>query len=77
MPDRLLPGIVLCKIAKRESTVRHGDLFIIEINAAVLRQSSDACHKQLKRAFVRILLDRVDRLSRFNAQISEAARAKT
>jgi eukaryotic-like serine/threonine-protein kinase len=52
-------------------------LTIIEINATALRQSSDACQKQFNRAFVRILLERVDRLSKANAQLSEAAARKT
>ena len=52
-------------------------LTIIEVNATALRQSSDACQKQFNRAFVRILLERVERLSKVNAQLSEAARAKS
>ena len=51
-------------------------LTIIEVNATALRASSDACQKQFNRAFVRILLDRVERLSKINAQLTEAARKK-
>ncbi len=62
---------------KRTSSVSSiTPLTIIEVNATALRQSSDACQKQFNRAFVRILLERVERLSRINAQLSEAARAK-
>ena len=45
---------------------------IIEINATALRQSSDACQKQFNRAFVRILLDRIERLSRANIHLVES-----
>ena len=63
---------------KRTSSVTSiTPLTIIEVNATALRQSSDACQKQFNRAFVRILLERVERLSKVNAQLSEAARAKS
>ena len=63
---------------KRTSSVMSiTPLTIIEVNAAALRQSSDACQKQFNRAFVRILLERVERLSRVNAQLTEAARSKS
>jgi eukaryotic-like serine/threonine-protein kinase len=45
---------------------------IIEVNATALRQSSDACQKQFNRAFLRILLDRIERLSRANIQLVES-----
>jgi CRP-like cAMP-binding protein len=51
-------------------------LTVIEVNAAALRQASDACQKQFNRAFVRILLDRVERLSRLNATLQESLRKK-
>ena len=63
---------------KRTSSVTSiTPLTIIEVNATALRQSSDARQKQFNRAFVRILLERVERLSKVNAQLSEAARAKS
>ncbi|HEX7954295.1 MAG TPA: serine/threonine-protein kinase [Burkholderiales bacterium] len=59
---------------KRTSSVTSiTPLTIIEVNATALRQSSDACQKQFNRAFVRILLDRVERLSKVIAQLGEAA----
>jgi tRNA A-37 threonylcarbamoyl transferase component Bud32 len=51
-------------------------LTVIEVNAAALRQASDACQKQFNRAFVRVLLDRVERLSRLNAALQESIRNK-
>jgi serine/threonine protein kinase len=58
---------------KRTSSVMSiTPMTIIEVNATALRQSSDACQKQFNRAFVRILLDRVERLSKLNAQLNEA-----
>jgi serine/threonine protein kinase len=62
---------------RTSSVVSTTPLTIIEVNAAALRQSSDACQKQFNRAFVRILLDRVERLSRLNAQLTEAARRQS
>jgi eukaryotic-like serine/threonine-protein kinase len=62
---------------RTSSVVSITPLTIIEVNAAALRQSSDACQKQFNRAFVRILLDRVERLSRVNAQLTEASRSKS
>ena len=61
---------------RTSSVVSITPLTIIEVNATALRQSSDACQKQFNRAFVRILLDRVERLSRVNAQLAEDARSK-
>ncbi len=52
-------------------------LTVIEVNATALRQSSDACQKQFNRAFVRVLLDRVERLSKANAKLAEAVRSRT
>ncbi len=62
---------------RTSSVVSITPLTIIEVNATALRQSSDACQKQFNRAFVRILLDRVERLSRVNAQLAEDARSKS
>ncbi len=62
---------------RTSSVISITPLTIIEVNATALRQSSDACQKQFNRAFVRILLDRVERLSRVNAQLTEAARNKS
>jgi hypothetical protein len=63
---------------KRTSSVTSiTPLTIIEVNATALRQSSDACQKQFNRAFVRILLDRVERLSKVNERLTEAARRKS
>ena len=62
---------------RTSSIVSITPLTIIEINATALRQSSDACQKQFNRAFVRILLQRIDRLSRVNAQLAEEARRKS
>ncbi|MEO8163832.1 MAG: serine/threonine-protein kinase [Betaproteobacteria bacterium] len=59
---------------RTSSVVSITPLTIIEVNATALRASSDACQKQFNRAFVRILLDRVERLSKVNAQLTEAAR---
>ncbi len=61
---------------RTSSVVSITPLTIIEVNATALRASSDACQKQFNRAFVRILLDRVERLSKINAQLTEAARKK-
>ena len=61
---------------RTSSIVSITPLTIIEINATALRQSSDACQKQFDRAFVRILLQRIDRLSKVNAQLAEEARRK-
>jgi len=58
---------------RTSSVVSITPLTIIEVNATALRQSSDACQKQFNRAFVRILLDRVERLSKINTQLREAA----
>ena len=62
---------------RTSSIVSITPLTIIEINATALRQSSDACQKQFNRAFVRILLQRIDRLSKVNAQLAEEARRKS
>lgn len=62
---------------RTSSVVSITPLTIIEVNATALRQSSDACQKQFNRAFVRILLERVDRLSKVNAELAEAARNKS
>jgi len=62
---------------RTSSVISITPLTVIEVNATALRQSSDACQKQFNRAFVRILLDRVERLSKANAQLSEAARKKS
>ena len=62
---------------RTSSVVSITPLTIIEVNAEALRQSSDACQKQFNRAFVRILLDRVERLSKVNVQLTEAARSKS
>jgi serine/threonine protein kinase len=62
---------------KRTSSVTSiTPLTIIEVNATALRQSSDACQKQFNRAFVRILLDRVERLSKVIAQLDGTAGRK-
>ena len=62
---------------RTSSIVSITPLTIIEINATALKQSSDACQKQFNRAFVRILLQRIDRLSKVNAQLAEEARRKS
>jgi serine/threonine protein kinase len=62
---------------RSSSVIAITPLTLIEINAAALRQSSDACQKQFNRSVVRILLERVDRLSRLNAQLAQSARAKS
>ena len=62
---------------RTSSVVSITPLTIIEVNATALRQSSDACQKQFNRAFVRILLERIDRLSKVNAQLAEASRSKS
>ena len=59
---------------RTSSVISITPLTIIEVNATALRQSSDACQKQFNRAFVRILLERVERLSKANAQLSESLR---
>ena len=61
---------------RTSSVISITPLTIIEVNATALRQSSDACQKQFNRAFVRILLERVERLSKANAQLSESLRRK-
>ena len=63
---------------KRTSSVQSiTPLTVIEVNATALKQSSDACQKQFNRAFVRVLLDRVDRLSKLNAEMQETLRRKS
>lgn len=54
---------------RTSSVISITPMTIIEINATALRQSSDACQKQFNRAFVRILLDRIERLSRANLKM--------
>jgi hypothetical protein len=49
-------------------------LTVIEVNAEALKRSSDACQKQFNRAFVRVLLDRIDRLSKLNAHLRQTLR---
>jgi CRP-like cAMP-binding protein len=61
---------------RTSSVVSITPLTIIEVNATALRQASDACQKQFNRAFVRILLERVERLSKINTQLREAAQKK-
>ncbi|MEO8006199.1 MAG: serine/threonine-protein kinase [Betaproteobacteria bacterium] len=61
---------------RTSSVISITPLTIIEVNATALRQSSDACQKQFNRAFVRILLERVERLSKVNQQLSESLRRK-
>jgi predicted Ser/Thr protein kinase len=62
---------------KRTSSVQSiTPLTVIEVNATALKQSSDACQKQFNRSFVRVLLERVDRLSKLNAKLQETLRGK-
>ncbi len=59
---------------RTSSVISITPMTIIEINATALRQSSDACQKQFNRAFVRILLDRIERLSRANLKMVDGKR---
>ena len=59
---------------RSSSVVSITPMTAIEVNASALRLSSDACQKQFNRAFVRILLDRIARLSKANLQMVQAMR---
>jgi hypothetical protein len=43
---------------------------LIEIPAVVVDNASDSCQKQFNRAFVRVLIDRMNRLTRSNARLT-------
>jgi hypothetical protein len=43
---------------------------LIEIPAAVVDNASDSCQKQFNRAFVRVLIERMDKLSRANSRLA-------
>ena len=43
---------------------------LIEIPAAVVDNASDSCQKQFNRAFVRVLIERMDKLTRANSRLS-------
>ncbi len=47
---------------------------VIEVKAEAFRKSSDACQKQFNRAFLRILHDRIERLSQANLQMADKLR---
>ena len=61
---------------RTSSVVSITPMTIIEVNSTALRLASDACQKQFNRGFLRILLDRIDRLSKANMALVKASRFK-
>jgi serine/threonine protein kinase len=59
---------------RTSSVVSITPMTVIEVNATAFRHSSDACQKQFNRAFLRILHDRIERLSKANLQMVDAMR---
>jgi len=59
---------------RTSSVISVTPMTVIEINATAFRHSSDTCQKQFNRVFLRILHDRIERLSRANLQMGEALR---
>jgi len=49
---------------------------IVEVNSTALRLASEACQQQFNRGFLRILLDRITRLSKANTQLAKSLRNK-
>jgi serine/threonine protein kinase len=54
---------------RTSSVVSITPMTVIEVNSNALRLAGDACQKQFNRGFLRILLDRIDRLSKANMQL--------
>jgi len=61
---------------RTSSVVAITPMTIVEVNSTALRLASEACQQQFNRGFLRILLDRIDRLSKANMQLIKAARNK-
>ncbi len=62
---------------RTSSIVAITPMTLIEVNSSALRMASDACQQQFNRGFLRILLDRIDRLSKANTALAKAVRDKT
>jgi tRNA A-37 threonylcarbamoyl transferase component Bud32 len=76
--DRLGPGDCFGETpyfeergARLASVTSATPMTLIEIPAAVVDNASDSCQKQFNRAFVRILIERMDRLTRANSYLSK------
>jgi serine/threonine protein kinase len=76
--DRLGPGDCFGETpyfedrgARLASVTSATPMTLIEIPAVVVDNASDSCQKQFNRAFVRVLIDRMNRLSRVNTRLVE------
>ena len=61
---------------RTSSVVSITPMTVIEVNSTALRLASDACQKQFNKGFLRVLLDRIDRLSKANMQLVKSMRNK-
>jgi eukaryotic-like serine/threonine-protein kinase len=75
--DRLGPGDCFGETpyfeergARLASVTSATPMTLIEIPAAVVDNASDSCQKQFNRAFVRVLIERMDKLSRANSRLA-------
>jgi eukaryotic-like serine/threonine-protein kinase len=75
--DRLGPGDCFGETpyfeergARLASVLSATPMTLIEIPAAVVDNASDSCQKQFNRAFVRVLIERMDKLSRANSRLA-------
>ncbi len=75
--DRLGPGDCFGETpyfedrgARLASVTSATPMTLIEIPAVVVDNASDSCQKQFNRAFVRVLIDRMSRLTRANARLT-------
>jgi tRNA A-37 threonylcarbamoyl transferase component Bud32 len=75
--DRLGPGDCFGETpyfedrgARLASVTSATAMTLIEIPAVVVDNASDSCQKQFNRAFVRVLIDRMNRLTRSNARLT-------
>ncbi|MGH8631680.1 MAG: cyclic nucleotide-binding domain-containing protein, partial [Burkholderiales bacterium] len=75
--DRLGPGDCFGETpyfedrgARLASVTSATAMTLIEIPAVVVDNASDSCQKQFNRAFVRVLIDRMSRLTRANARLT-------
>ena len=76
--DRLGPGDCFGETpyfedrgARLASVVSASPMTLIEIPAAVVDNASDSCQKQFNRAFVRLLIERMDKLTRANTRLTQ------
>jgi CRP-like cAMP-binding protein/predicted Ser/Thr protein kinase len=61
---------------RTSSVVAITPITIVEVNSTALRLASEACQQQFNRGFLRILLDRITRLSKANTQLVKSLRDK-